>query len=196
MRLKIKSEWDGSNTDDVRCSKASRPFKKTGGESVDLSEAESIQGENEAIKVDFDLYTLISENEYFKGELVITQCFRQNNEHLVSNDDQSLFFKVPRYILSFIDGCPSRITTVEIQYDEDSDRVLFCSTENVEEKPRFTIGVGMDKILRIVELEGIKRNDDALYSIRWRQDIILRAISNYLKRNVQIMIYDPLLFEE
>lgn len=54
----------------------------------------------------------------------------------------------------------------------------------------------MDKILRIVELEGIKRNDDALYSIRWRQDIILRAISNYLKRNVQIMIYDPLLFEE
>ena len=46
MRLKIKSEWDGSNTDDFRGSKASRPFKKTGGDSVDLSEAESIQGEN------------------------------------------------------------------------------------------------------------------------------------------------------
>ena len=85
---------------------------------------------------------------------------------------------------------------MEISYDEDSDRVLFCTTEKQEEKPRFTIGVGLDRILRIVELEGIKRNDDALNSIRWRQDIMLRAISSYLKRNVQIMIYDPLLFEE
>ena len=72
MRLKIKSEWDGSmSAEPVRNSQRS-PIKKIGADSVDLSEAESIQGENNTIKVDFDLYTLISEYEYFKGELVMT----------------------------------------------------------------------------------------------------------------------------
>ena len=44
--------------------------------------------------------------------------------------------------------------------------------------------------------EGIRGNDEALLNIIGRQEIILRAISNYLKKNVQIMIYDELLFDE
>lgn len=114
----------------------------------------------------------------------------------MSTNEDSLFFQVPKCILSFIDGCPSRITPVIIDYDEESERVLFCTTDKENEKPRFTIAVSSEKILKLVEIEGIKRNEEALFGIRGRQEILLRAVSNYLKKNVQIMIYDPLLFEE
>ena len=114
----------------------------------------------------------------------------------VSENEASLFFKVPKHILSFIDGCPSRVTKVEISYDEETERAIFCTTDKKSEKPRFTIAVSIEKILKLVEIEGIRRNEEALFAILGRQAIILRALSFYIKKNVQIMIYDPLLFEE
>ena len=58
---------------------------------------------------------------------------------------------------------------------------------------RYTIHVQVEKILRLVELEGFQKYnlEDALFAVRNRQPIIIRAISAYLKRNVQIMDYDP-----
>lgn len=47
----------------------------------------------------------------------------------------------------------------------------------------------------MIEVEGVKKNEDALYSIRFRQPLIVRAISTYLKKYVQISEFDPLLFE-
>jgi hypothetical protein len=71
-----------------------------------------------------------------------------------------------------------------------------CVTEKEDEKPRFTINVNVDKILKLVELEGIKRHEEFLFAIKSRQAILIRAISVYLKRSVQITEFDPLLFEE
>ena len=53
----------------------------------------------------------------------------------------------------------------------------------------------MDKILKLIEVEGVKKDEDSLFAIRSRQQLIVRAISTYLKRYVQIMEYDPLLTE-
>ena len=59
----------------------------------------------------------------------------------VSTDPESLFYKVPKRILSFIDGCPSKVTHIEIDYDEDSERLIFCASELESERDRFTIAV-------------------------------------------------------
>lgn len=111
---------------------------------------------------------MMSEKEYFKGELSLSYAPRKLEDNYVSMYDESLFFKVPKHILSFIDGCPSRVTTVEISYDEDNERVLFCTTEKESERPRFTVPVSVDKILKLVEIEGIRRNEDAIFAISGR----------------------------
>ena len=54
----------------------------------------------------------------------------------------------------------------------------------------------MDKILKLIEVEGVKRDEDSIHAIRSRQQLIIRAISIYLKRYVQIMEYDPLMQPE
>ncbi len=126
--------------------------------------------------------------EYFKGVLSIEQV-ENSNDMFISSFEESLFYRVPKRILSFIDGCPSKVTNVEIQYINDTGRIVLCVTEIEEDKPRFTINVNIDKILKLTELEGIKkteelRHEDFLFSIRSRQQILIRAISIYLKRNV------------
>ena len=131
---------------------------------------------------------MVTELEYFKGILTIEQV-ENPHDMFISSFEESLFYRVPKCILSFIDGCPSKVTNVEIQYINDTGRIVLCVTEREEDKPIFTINVNIDKILKLTELEGIKkteelRHEDFLFAIRSRQKILIRAISIYLKRNV------------
>lgn len=77
----------------------------------------------------------------------------------ISEDEDSLFYRVPRWILSFIDGCPSKVCQIEISYDDDSERLVFCATEVAEDRQRFTISVPQEKIFRLIEAEGINKNN-------------------------------------
>ena len=133
--------------------------------------------------------------DYFKGILHVEEE-KDTSEMYVSIYDDNLYYKVPRRILSFIDGCPSKVTHVEISYNLETERLFICASSKEEDKPRFTISINNDKILKLVELEGIKKNEDRITGIKSRQEILIRAISAYLKRNVQITEYDPLMFEE
>ena len=63
------------------------------------------------------------EIHYFKGNLVVKRD-TSSEDLFISDDDNSLFYRVPKKILSFIDGCPSLLTQVEIGFDEDSERVI------------------------------------------------------------------------
>ena len=138
---------------------------------------------------------LVSEMDYFKGCLAITQI-KDKSLQFISTDEDSIFYNVPKRILSFIDGCPSKVTHIEISHDEENERLIFCATEVEEEKNRYTISVNLDKILKLTEVEGVKKNEDSLLAIRSRQALIVRAISCYLKRFVQILEYDPQLMPE
>ena len=77
----------------------------------------------------------------------------------ISDDEESLFYRVPRRILSFIDGCPSKVCQVIIGYDDDSERITFCVSEVAEDKQRFTISVPQEKIFRLIEAEGIAKTN-------------------------------------
>ena len=59
----------------------------------------------------------------------------------VSNNPEDLFYRVPKRVLVFIDSCPSKVTHVQISYDEDSERLIFCASEVQKEKEKFTISV-------------------------------------------------------
>lgn len=125
----------------------------------------------------------------FKGLLAaeLGECAESN---FISNNDEDLFYRVPNRILSFIDGCPSKVTNVEISYNDDYERLVIVASEVESEKERFTISVPIDKIFKLLESEGLKANDeitDQLFAIRNRAPLIIRAISAYLKKNVQIM---------
>ena len=63
------------------------------------------------------------EIHYFKGNLVVKRD-TSSEDKFISDDENSLFYRVPKKILSFIDGCPSLLTQVEIGFDEDSERVI------------------------------------------------------------------------
>ena len=67
------------------------------------------------------------ELHYFKGQLVVTMD-EEAGKTFISDDEESLFYRVPRRILSIIDGCPSKVTHIEIDYDEDSERLIFCAS--------------------------------------------------------------------
>jgi len=99
-----------------------------------------------------------SEMGYFKGMLCIDRE-TDVSKMFISDDEESLFYRVPRRILSFIDGCPSKVTHVETSYDEDSERLIFCASSVEEEKQRFTISVQIEKILKLIEAEGINKNN-------------------------------------
>ena len=114
------------------------------------------------------------------------------NDLFVSNNPEDLFYRVPRRVLVFIDSCPSKVTHVQISYDEDSERLIFCASEVQKEKDRFTISVQIDKIFKLIQNEGIPLEDiiESLFALTSREDIIIRAINTYVKKNVQIMPYD------
>ena len=103
---------------------------------------------------------------------------------------------MPNRILSYIDGCPSIVTEIKISFDEELERLVICASDDEAQKSRFTILISLEKIFRFFESEGLKRNEELLFTIRSRQALILRAICSYLKKSVQIMEYDPLLYED
>ena len=74
---------------------------------------------------------------------------------------------MPKQILSFIDGCPSKVTYVELDYDDDSERLSICTSEIPEDKQRFTVSIQIDRIFRHMELEGFKKETliEELFSI-------------------------------
>ena len=113
--------------------------------------------------------TVQDELSYFKGNLTVSRE-TDPEKMFVSDDEDSIFYHVPRRILSYIDGCPSKVTYINIDFDEDSERVMFCATENEDEKPHFTNSVVIDKLYKIIENEGLKKDDveDQLISIRAR----------------------------
>ena len=58
------------------------------------------------------------EKLYFKGLLSVK---KQDDlqKMFITDDENSIFYRVPRRILSYIDGCPSKVTHIEIEFDED-----------------------------------------------------------------------------
>lgn len=130
--------------------------------------------------------SLAHEMHCFKGLLAAEQEEHEDNM-FISNCDEDLFYRVPKRILSFIDGCPSKVTKVEISYNEDFERLVLVASQVESEKDRFTISVPIDKIFKLLENEGLKANDeitDQLFAIRNRAPLIIRAISAYMKKNV------------
>lgn len=105
-------------------------------DSIDLSDQDQGEQEN-PLRLNYNLYTLLSEKEYFKGELTLSHVYysakTRDKSLYVSTEEDSLFYKVPKYILSFIDGCPSRISPMTIEFDEENDRLKFCATQKVED---------------------------------------------------------------
>ena len=122
-----------------------------------------------------------------------------HREHsFISTDEDSLFYKVPTKIMSYIDGFRTLVNFVAIDYDEDNDQVEFCVTEDPFARKRFTVKVPLDKIFKILEEEGLPKEniDDQLYAIRNRSELITRALSRYAKKYLQIIEYDPSMQEE
>lgn len=122
---------------------------------------------------------------YFKGHLCIGKEI-DASKIFISEDKDSLLYRVPRRMITFIDGCPSKIASIEINYDEDSERLIFCASEIDEEKQRFTISVQIAKIFKHIEAEGINKNNlvESVFAIRHKQPLLARAISMYLTKNV------------
>ena len=86
--------------------------------------------------------------------------------------------------MSYIDGFPTYINQVTIDYDEDNDRVKFCATEDPFAQKRYTVEVPLDKVFKLLETEGLTKDnfDDELFAIRNRYELITRALSSYIKR--------------
>ena len=86
--------------------------------------------------------------------------------------------------MSYIDGFPTYINQVTIDYDEDNDRVKFCATEDPFAQKRYTVEVPLDKVFKLLETEGLTKDnfDDELFAIRNRYELIIRALSSYIKK--------------
>lgn len=74
----------------------------------------------------------------------------------MSNDMEELFYRVPKRLLSFIDGCPSMLTTIHVSFDDENDRMIFCANEDPDERDRFTISISIDKLFKLMANEGLK----------------------------------------
>ena len=65
---------------------------------------------------------------------------------------------MPRRILTYIDCCPTVISELLIDYDEDEDRVSLCVTSDPLTAKRFTVEVPMEKIVKLMSTEGIVKD--------------------------------------
>lgn len=73
----------------------------------------------------------------------------------ISNDPDDLFYQVPRRILSFIDGCPSKLMLIMIDFDIENDRLIVCANEEEDKRDRFTVSFPFEKLYKIFSGEGI-----------------------------------------
>ena len=133
-----------------------------------------------------------TEETRFKSRLELSSIDDQERGEFVSEDEDNLFHKVPRRILCYIDSCPSVISELYIDYDQDEDRVSLCVTSDPLTAKRFTVEVPMEKVVKLMAAEGIvkDRYDDQLFGIMNRHEVITRAISAYVKKNLQLTEYD------
>ena len=117
----------------------------------------------------------------------------------VSTDEESMFFKIPSMLMSYVEGFHTQINQVLVDYDEENDMVKFCATEDqaAQAKKRFAVDVPLDKVFKLLEGEGISKDnvDDELFSIKNRNKLIVRALSAYIKKHLQVTEYDPSLQE-
>ena len=138
------------------------------------------------------------ENELknFNGHLLMSQEPHPENAY-VSSDTESLFYKVPNKLMTYIEGFPTLINQVHIDYNEENDEIEFCSTEDPFARKRFTIQVPTDKVFKLLEEEGLTKDnyDEELYGISNRHQLLTRAISKYAKKFLQITEYDPSMQE-
>ena len=133
--------------------------------------------------------TFQDEMESFKG-ILTAEVVDSLDDMFMSNDKDDLFYKVPQRIISFIDGCPSLCTTIHLKFDDENDRIIFCANEHPEEKDRFTISVAIEKLFKLMTVEGLKLDqiEDQLFAMNDRNSLIIRAISIYLQKNVRIQV--------
>ena len=92
----------------------------------------------------------------FKGHLI---AYKESDKDLryITEDEESLFYRVPKQILSYIDGCPSKITYVELSYNDEIERLVICATDIASDKERFTVSIQIDRIFRYIEAEGFPK---------------------------------------
>ena len=128
--------------------------------------------------------------EIFRGSLT-AEVVEDENEMFMSNNPDDLFYRVPRRVLSFIDGCPSMLAQISLDCDEENDRLIICANEAEDHRARFTISFTLEKLYKLIQLEGIggKEIEDTLFATNDKQAIIIRAISAYLRKNVRIQYY-------
>ena len=146
------------------------------------------------------LANTFQENEFknFGGHLSAAWDPTWENAY-VSTDEESMFFKIPTKLMSYIEGFSTQINQVLVDYDEENDMVKFCATEDPgpQTKKRYTAEVPLDKVFKLLEGEGISKDnvDDELFAIKNRDKLIIRALSAYIKKYLQITEYDPSMQE-
>mmetsp|Transcript_18672 Transcript_18672/g.23299 ORF Transcript_18672/g.23299 Transcript_18672/m.23299 type:complete len:191 (-) Transcript_18672:839-1411(-) len=131
--------------------------------------------------------SLEDELDTFKG-ILVAEVVDNEDDMFMSNEMDDLFYKVPKRMLSFIDGCPSMVTEMDISFDEENERVIFQANVPEEDKDRFTISFPIEKLFKLMSVEGLSNEDieDTLFAMNDRQSIIVRAVSVYLRKNVRI----------
>ena len=141
---------------------------------------------------------LDNEKVRFKGHLEISTNEDDERRQLVSEDEENLFYKVPRRVLTYLDSCPSLITELMIDFDQEDDRVSLCCTSNALAAKRFTVEIPFEKFVKYMEPEGISREKyvEELYGEVNRHIIITKAIRNYAKKCLQLNEYDANLVEK
>ena len=140
MQLEIKSPWNGSEANSRVPSMLTNEVPNI--TSGDLIDSQGRFGKGRSQRNDDGSETFIShasfddsnsllnpgsflakmypsdEKLYFKGLLSIKKQ-DDLNKMFITDDENSIFYRVPRRILSYIDGCPSKVTHIEIEFDED-----------------------------------------------------------------------------
>jgi hypothetical protein len=128
----------------------------------------------------------MQEERNFKGRLEVINADSLERRVLVSEEVENLFYNVPRRILCFIDCCPSMITEVMIDYDEEKELVSLCCSASPSSAKRLTIEIEFTKLIKYMENDGISKDRylDELFADANRSSIITRAIAVYSKKNL------------
>ena len=222
MKFEILAEWDGSmakhqqqvakqhgkanidmraqndysaNRSSADPSKLEISLKNSEDQASSFTEEKSISPEQHANELFNQQISEEKELMYFKGLLVLEKASTEDDV-CITDDPESIFHRVPGRILSFVDGCPSKVTQVQIRTDPEDERLFFTTQpkfSSKSEQGRLTQSVHSDRIFQLIQTEGFKKDDmyDALDACNSRVAVIQRAISTYLKKYIQVMEYDP-----
>jgi hypothetical protein len=113
-----------------------------------------------------------------------------------NNLEESLFYKVPKRFVCQTEGCSSILTVFEVGEDSKEDglniQAQVKKNASQEERERHCVFVSFEKIFKFLEKEGIPVDlaEETLLSIRNRMDLVVRAVRNYISRNLIISNLD------